>query len=404
MKTIAVLFGGESVEHDVSILTALQFMDAMDPDKYEALPVYADRKGRWWTGMDLRKKEFYPLSEGKSGTLARVALPFTPMRGDRPYLMEKTKGVFAKSRTIPFDVIVPAIHGTNGEDGTLQGMLDFLGVPYAGCGTLASAATMDKDFTKRMLKGNGIPVLDHITVTRNVGGGHIDAKAIKADITRTFGKSPYPVIVKPCHLGSSIGVTPANNFDDVMAGLILCFRMDDTALIEPFVDNLVEYNIAASRAFDGSPTTSVIERPLKASEFLDFKDKYLSGDDNGAKLKTSTSSEGMASLNRVINPDELTEKQAASIHSWAKTAFSALSLAGSVRIDFLGNEKTGELWLNEINTVPGSFAFYLWQESEPAVGFTALTTALIEEGLARTATGARGTDPALGGAVIFKDQ
>ena len=187
-----------------------------------------------------------------------------------------------------------------------------------------------------------------------------------------------------------------------MAGLILCFRMDDTALIEPFVENLVEYNIAASKALTGTTATSVIERPLKASDFLNFKDKYLSGDDAGAKMKTP-GSEGMASLNRVINPEELTSGQTDKLHSWSKTAFEALGLAGSVRIDFLGNGKTGELWLNEINTIPGSFAFYLWQESEPPLSFTELATAIIEEGLARAATSLKGTDPALGGAVIFKD-
>ena len=403
MKKIAVLFGGESVEHDVSILTAIQFMNAMDPDKYGVLPVYVDRKGRWWSGQDLRKKEFYPLNDAKAKGLSRVALPFETVRGNRSYLVEMGKGVFAKARQIPFDLLVPAIHGTYGEDGTLQGMLDFLGIPYAGCSTLASAATMDKDFTKRTLKGHGIPVLDHITITRPIAGGHVDTKAIKADIAKAFGKSPYPVIVKPCHLGSSIGVTPAMGFDDVMAGLILCFRMDDTALVEPFVENLVEYNVAASKAFGDTTATSVIERPLKASDFLDFKDKYLSGDDAGAKMKTP-GSEGMASLNRVINPEELTRAQTDKLHTWSKTAFKMLGLAGSVRIDFLSNSKTGELWLNEINTIPGSFAFYLWQESEPPMSFTGLTTAIIEEGLARAATSLKGTDPALGGGVIFKDK
>ena len=263
MKTIAVLFGGESVEHDVSILTGIQFMDAMDPEKFEILPVYADRKGRWWTGAALRKKEFYPLTAARENDVVRVSLPFETLKGARPSLMQAGTGVFRKPTAIPFDLLVPAIHGTNGEDGTLQGMLDFLGVPYAGCGALASAAAMDKDFTKRVLKGCGIPVLDHIVFERGGEGRHLDSKSVAAAIKGAFGASPYPLIVKPCHLGSSIGVTPAKDLDEVMAGLILCFRMDNAAIIEPFVKNLVEYNVAASGAFDGKTRISVIERPLK---------------------------------------------------------------------------------------------------------------------------------------------
>jgi D-alanine-D-alanine ligase len=186
-----------------------------------------------------------------------------------------------------------------------------------------------------------------------------------------------------------------------MAGLLFCFRIDSAAIIEPFVDNLVEYNIAISGAF-GDLRASVIERPLKESEFLDFGDKYLTGDKEGPKTEP-TSSEGMASLNRVINPGELSKKGAKNIKSWALQAFEALGLAGSVRIDFLGNEKTGDLWLNEINTTPGSFAYYLWQESRPSASFTELTTALIEEGFRRSAINTTETDRTLGGAAIFKN-
>jgi D-alanine-D-alanine ligase len=401
MKTIAVIFGGESVEHDVSILTALQFMNAMDPEKYLPLAVYVDPDGTWWSGEKLRKKDFYPLNQGGMKGLLRVSLAPGSFRSKRPCFQAIFTSKFQKTRQISFDLVVPAIHGSHGEDGTLQGLLELSGIPYAGSGVLASAAAIDKAFTKTHLGGLGIPVLPHVLVKKPADGSFISPEELKAEFSATFGKKPYPVIVKPCHLGSSIGVTPARALDDAMAGLLFCFRIDSAAIIEPFVDNLVEYNIAISGAF-GDLRASVIERPLKESEFLDFGDKYLTGDKEGPKTEP-TSSEGMASLNRVINPGELSKKGAKNIKSWALQAFEALGLAGSVRIDFLGNEKTGDLWLNEINTTPGSFAYYLWQESRPSASFTELTTALIEEGFRRSAINTTETDRTLGGAAIFKN-
>jgi len=401
MKTILVIFGGESVEHDVSILTALQFMNAMDPEEYHSLPVYVAPDGAWWSGDFLRKKDFYPLNRSKTKDLTRVSLAGGSFRNKRPSLESVPAGRFQKTRKIPFDLVVPAIHGSHGEDGTLQGLLEFSGIPFAGSGVLGSAAAMDKAFTKTHLGGLGIPVLPHVMIKKPGDGRHLSPADLKEQLQTAFGKKPLPVIVKPCHLGSSIGVTPAKAMDDVLAGLLFCFRMDSAAIIEPFVKNLVEYNVAASRAF-GELRASVIERPLKESEFLAFGDKYLSGDKEGPKTEP-TSSEGMATLNRVINPKDLSKKNAERITRWALQAFEALDLGGSVRIDFLGNEKTGELWLNEINTVPGSFAYYLWQESEPAASFTELTGAIIQEGFLRSAANTTETDRKLGGGAIFKD-
>ena len=401
MKTIAVIFGGESVEHDVSILTALQFMNAMDPEKYLSLPVYVAPDGVWWSGEKLRKKDFYPLTQAGKKDLTPLTLPFESFRRQKPYFLANQRSKFKKQKKIPFDLVVPAIHGSHGEDGTLQGLFEFTGLPYAGSGVLAAAAAMDKAFTKTHLSGLGIPVLPHILVKKPDEGTFISPDELARGIKQAFGAKPYPVIVKPCHLGSSIGVTPAENMDDVIAGLLFCFRLDTAAILEPFVDNLVEYNVAVSKAF-GSLRTSVIERPLKEKEFLAFCDKYLTGDKDGLKTGPA-SAEGMASLNRVINPGELGKAKTEKIKTWALSAFKELNLAGSVRIDFLGNEKTGELWLNEINTIPGSFAYYLWQESEPSVSFTDLTTAIIEEGLRQSAAKSFDTDRTLGGAAIFKN-
>jgi len=401
MQRIAVIFGGESVEHDVSILTGLQFLDALDPAQYDGFPVYVDPKGRWWGGEALRERAFYPLNAAKAARLARLHLPLEAVRGDAPRFLEGKRGLFGGERRVPYDLAVLAIHGSNGEDGTLQGLFELLGIPFAGSPALGSAATMDKDFTKRTLKGMGIPVLDHLLLEKPASGGAPDLEAVRERVTAAFGKNPFPLIVKPNRLGSSIGVSKAGDFDAVASALLLCFRLDFEALIEPFVPNLAEYNVAVTRAF-GDLRTSVIERPLKASAFLDFKDKYLSSGEGGTKLKTG-SSEGMASLNRVLDPDELDETKKAFIRANARTAFEAFKLAGAVRVDFLSNGKTGELWLNEINTVPGSFAFYLWARSRPRASFTELASALIEEGFTRARLTHRDTDRLIGGGIIFRE-
>ncbi|HXV73413.1 MAG TPA: hypothetical protein VD713_01660 [Sphingomonadales bacterium] len=401
MKRIAVIFGGESVEHDVSILTGLQFLSALDPAQYDGFPVYVDPKGRWWGGEALRERTFYPLTAAKEGLLARLHLPLAAVRGRTPHFTAGKKGLFGGEKAIPFDIAVPAIHGSNGEDGTLQGLLELLGIPFTGSPALGSAATMDKDFTKRTLKGLGVPVLDHILLERPAAEAAFDPDMVRGRIATAFGGKPFPLIVKPNRLGSSIGVAKADDFEAVLAALLVCSRLDYEALIEPFVPNLAEYNVAVTRAF-GPLRASVIERPLKINEVLAFKDKYLAAGDGGPKLKAAAS-EGMASLNRVIEPKEIGTARKENLRALALKAFEAFKLAGSVRVDFLSNEKTGELWLNEINTVPGSFAFYLWGASQPRASFTDLATALISEGFARADLMHRDTDRLIGGGIIFKE-
>lgn len=399
MKHIAVIFGGESVEHDVSILTGLQFLSALDPEHFKGFPVYIDTKGRWWSGSALLERTFYPLTAEKEKSLMRLELPLSSVRGATPFFVVSRTGIFGNKTTLPFDLAVPAVHGSHGEDGTVQGLLELFGIPFVGSPTLGSAAAMDKDFTKNILRGLGIPVLKHILLQKSNKQNSNDSSAVFARIVEVFGENPFPLIVKPNRLGSSIGVSRADDLEAVMSALLVCFRLDYEAVIEPCVPNLAEYNVAVTRAL-GSLRSSVIERPLRAKDVLDFKDKYLAAGD-GSKAKTS-SSEGMVSLNRTLDPRELSATSKEKISSWALCAFEALKLAGSVRIDFLSNEKTGEIWLNEINTTPGSFAFYLWAASAPRASFTELARALIEEGLARGELTHHDTDQLMAGGVIFK--
>lgn len=401
-KVIAVVFGGRSVEHDVSILTGLQFLEALDPGKYEGLPVYVDPLGQWWTGAALNKRSRYPIAEGANKDLMQIHLDLATPANGHPQFHSFQRGMMGEKRqTVPFDLMVPAIHGTNGEDGTLQGLLDFAGIPYAGCRTLGAAATMNKVFAKQAARTAGIKVLPELLLNRPERGTFLNPEALKEQLIKALGGETYPLIVKPCNLGSSVGVSKADDMDSLVAALMSAFRLDNDVIVEPFVPNLVEYNVACRRNEAGQIQTSAIERPLRQAELLDFKNKYLAGGSaGGAKLDTGPS-EGMASLNRELNPGNLSTEQTAFIRNSASQLFDALQLAGSVRVDFLSNEETGELWLNEANTIPGSFAYFLWEAAEEPVSFLSLTNAIIEEGFALSAVRLGETSTGAGGATIF---
>jgi D-alanine-D-alanine ligase len=375
-KTIAVFFGGQSLEHDVSILTGLQVINALDSRKYDILPVYIDRDGTWYHGKELTERKNYNLSKGMKRRMKRVILPSGTKFNDRPFLKTIPNLFFVKSERIYFDVALPAFHGTKGEDGCIQGLFEFSGIPYCGPRVLSSPVLRNKSFAKEIFKSIGIPVLSGITIRRPDIGEVVDIKKLLKDT-----KIKFPVCVKPCNLGSSVGVSKAKDNKELYTALLDVFRIDNQALIEPFVENLVEYNIAVTKALDGKVRTSVIERPITQGEMLDFKNKYL-GDGakkGGAKKMAGTTSEGMASTVREINPKSLDKEQKKLITESAKKVFESVHICGTPRIDFYCNGKTGKIWMNEINTIPGSFAYYLWEASNPKVSFTELLDGLIEE-------------------------
>ena len=293
-------------------------------------------------------------------------------------LVTRKSGLFSRRPPVEFDVALLAFHGLGGEDGQFQGLFESANIPYTGMRTLGSAALMDKVATKRMLAGSGIPLLPHAVVERPETGLP-PASALEAPLAEIG----FPCCVKPVHLGSSIGVGKADDVEEVRALLAAIFRLDTQAVIEPFVANLVEYNVSVGR-FGGAPRCSAIERPKRVEALLDFRQKYLSGGgDNKTGGKNLTRpSEGMLSLTSDIDP-ALPGQQGPDIRRWALAAFEAVGGTGAPRIDFLCNEATGEIWLNEINPCPGSFAFYLWEAAPEPLGFTALLSHLIDEARAR---------------------
>jgi len=379
MKTrIAVFLGGRSPEHDVSVVTGLQALQALDQSRFDPFVVYVTTDGDWLTGPALDdRRNYLPTSETRA-KLTEVTLDIAAgTRGGR--LVARKTGMFSRKPPVEFDVALLAFHGLVGEDGQFQGLFEAANIPYTGMRTLASAVLMDKVATKRMLAGSGIPLLKDVVIDRPETGLP-PASALEAPLAEIG----FPCIVKPVHLGSSIGVGKADTIDEVRALLATIFRLDTQALIEPFVPNLVEYNVSVAR-FGGVPRCSAIERPKRVEALLDFRQKYLSGSGDGSKSGGKNlvqPSQGMLSLTREIEP-VLPGQQAPDIRRWALAAFAAVGGTGAPRIDFLCNEATGEIWLNEVNPCPGSFGFYLWEAAPEPIGFTALLTNLIDEALAR---------------------
>ena len=387
-KKIAVMFGGRSPEHDVSIVTALQVMEALDPELYETIPVYISGGGGWYTGRELRERSTYIPSQSHLSKLTPVALRLDPQQ--QPAFETIPSGLLARRARIDFDVVIPAFHGTIGEDGNIQGTLEVAGVPYTGMRTLASAAFMDKAATKHILAGTGIPLLPFVEVRRPTKGIFLSPEELRS----ICPEASFPSCVKPSHLGSSIGVARVEDWSELAEVLPAIFRMDSAAILEPFVDNLVEYNISVCR-FGGEVRTSAIERPKHASELLDFKTKYLSGAKTpGGTKQADAGSEGMLSLTRDINPT-LSADTESKIRTWAVSAFERVTGSGAPRFDFLCNAQTGELWFNEANPCPGSFAYFLWQAAARKILFPQLLQHLIEEAqlLARARTMPRDPTP-----------
>ena len=274
MKTrVAVFFGGRSPEHDVSVVTGLQALAALDPDRFSSFPVYVATDGKWFIGDALRQRSNYLPREAAAKTLESVTLDLWPnVEGKGRLLPTKPGGVFSKPRPVEFDVALLAFHGLFGEDGRMQGLFEIANVAYTGMRPLASSVFMDKDITKRVLANTGIALLPSAIVERP-GSGLLPSPQ---QVEKSLNSMPFPVIVKPSHLGSSIGVARATSIEELRGGLSTIFRLDTHAIVEPFVENLVEYNVAVRRTADGV-ITSAIERPKTDKDLLDFRAKYLSG-------------------------------------------------------------------------------------------------------------------------------
>jgi D-alanine-D-alanine ligase len=339
--TVGVIFGGRSVEHDVSIVTGHQVMRAFDPDLYEIVPIYIDRQGKWFTGEPLLElKNFKNELVSLKGVQSAILSPSVQHHG---LIVNPTAGRFDKSDIQRLDVVFPTIHGTHGEDGTIQGLLELADIAYVGCGVLASAIANDKIMTKIVLSQQGIPIVEGVSFTRSEWLESPDKV-----ISHILHELHYPVFIKPATLGSSIGIGKANDETLLRAHIEVAINLDRRVLVEQAVENPTEINCAVLGGSDDM-RASVLEQPLSWDQFLTFEEKYTRGSD------------GMKSAERLI-PAPLSDDLTARIKAIAVQAFRAIEGRGTARIDFLVKPEQGEVYLNEINTMPGSLAFYLWQE------------------------------------------
>ena len=378
---VAVLFGGRSVEHEISIITALQLMAALDLKRYQPIPVYIAPDGKWFSGDELFEREFYKQGAAALRRLDEVTL--LPCPGEsglqlvRRGFMDKVLSLFCPSSDrLPVDIFLPAFHGEFGEDGCIQGLLEMADVAYTSSGVLSSSVAMNKYICKSVLQTHGIPSLPAALVNKFEATADL-AKA-RAEILATPGLEAYPLFVKPNHLGSSIGIGRAENETGLNAALARVFLHDLQAIVEPCLTEMFEINVSV---MDGEPAcASVVEIPVSQSGLLSYEEKYMR--DKGRK-KTGESSGGMASLTRSIDPENLPAAIKDQVSAYALKAFRLLDCRGVVRFDFMFDKRAEQIYFNELNPLPGSFSFYLWVKSHPPLLYTEELSLLIEHALKR---------------------
>ncbi len=377
MKTkVAMMFGGKTVEHEVSVISGIQAVMAMDTDKYEVIPVYLTKENDMYIGEgigDIASYRDIPALLAKSQRVIIVN------DGGQVSLVPFPQKRFGGPKPVPFDIAFPVVHGTNVEDGALQGYLKTVGVPFVGPDVTASAVSMDKFITKAVLKMHDIPVLDAEVYTLS---DYEDMDRLPERIESVFG---YPVIVKPVNLGSSVGISVAKTRAELVNALDDAFRYATRVLVEHAIGKLREINCSVL-GDENEAIASECEEPLHTAEILSYEDKYVNsgggkgGKAGGSKGGNGSKGAGMANLARKI-PADLTSEEREEVRDLAVRSFRALGCNGVSRIDFMIDEENGKLYFNEINPIPGSLSFYLW---EPVgVPYTELLDRMIQLALKR---------------------
>ncbi len=347
---LGVIFGGESVEHEVSIISAVQAMNKMDQEKYDIIPIYITKEGEWYTGNMLMDVEVYSDLD----LIKKYANNVVLYKKDGTFVLQSKK-MFKKVVT-DLDVVFPITHGTTVEDGGLQGYLQTVGIPYVGPNVYAAVVAQDKAYMRDIFKANDLPIPNYTWFYDTDYKNEVD------EVIKKVEKIKYPVIVKPATTGSSVGIGVANNKDELVKAIEEAITYDSKIVVEEVIKNLKEVNIAVLGNYE-SQEVSVIEEVLSKSAFLTYDEKYVgSGKVKGklgAKAVPLKGSKGMASADRKI-PAELTDKMSSEVEALAIKVFKVLGNSGNARIDMLIDSKAKKVYVNEINSIPGSLAFYLW--------------------------------------------
>ena len=363
MKTnIGVFFGGRSTEHEISVISASQAMSAIDRDKYDVTPIYISKQGRYYTGdalFDIKNYKDIPALLDKC-----TQVYMEPSYGDYNVYKVK-KSMFGSNVVTTLDVAIPVLHGSNVEDGIFEGVLESIGIPYAGCNTLASANGMDKITMKMIMQACDIPVVDYVWFTDKEWFGRRDELIKKIE-----DKLGYPVIVKPANLGSSVGISRVANREELIEKVDVAEKYSTRIIVEHMVDNLKEINCSVLGDCDDYQT-SVCEEPIKSGEILSYEDKYMGG---------TKSAKGMQASQKRI-PADLPVEMSDRIRFLAGETFRVLSCHGVSRVDVIVDDDTKEIYVNEINTIPGSLSFYLWEAT--GIPFDKLMDRLVQLALKR---------------------
>lgn len=364
MKTVVgVFFGGKSVEHEVSILSALQAINAIDKDTYDVVPVYITKNNEFYCSEKLLEINTYKDLEKLKKDCKQIY--FTHRNGQ--LIANSLEGVL-KKELLKIDIAFPVVHGLNVEDGTLQGFLEMYNIPYVGCDITSSAVGMNKIIFKKVLVASDIPVIDYYEA--HLEDFEADEEKLFEEV---YNKLSLPIILKPANLGSSIGIKVVKTKEEFSEAMNFVFEFTDKVLIEKCITNLKEINCSVLGNYD-QQEVSELEEPVKADEILSFKDKYMS--ENGKGTKSS----GMASLTRKV-PADIPEDMRSEIIEISKKVFKILDCEGVSRIDYIVDQDTNKVYVNEINTIPGSLAFYLWEAK--GVKFDVLCDRLIKLAIKR---------------------
>ena len=365
---IAVFFGGESVEHEVSIISAHQAIEALDKNKYNVIPVYVSKERKLYVSDLLKDMSNYKDLKHLISQCTQVSIT---SEDNRVVIRPVKPSLFGPKELGTIDVAIPVMHGTNGEDGTIQGFFEMLKVPYAGCDLYGAAIGQDKVLQKNVLNDNNLPITNWFWVY----GAEMDTR--QSEILDKVHRLIYPVIIKPARTGSSVGISIAHNDEEYLACFDEARQYDEKIITEKVVKPMREINCSVV-GDSYSCVASVLEEVSSVSqdELLSFSDKYL----GGSKSAKSEGSKGMASTARIV-PAPLTDEQTRLIQQLEKETFRVLGTSGVCRIDFLMDADTKKVYVNEINTIPGSLAFYLWQAA--GVSFSELMDKLVELALDR---------------------
>lgn len=354
MLKVGVIFGGRSVEHEVSVITGMQVIENMDKEKFLPIPIYITKEGKWLSSEAF--KNFKTFKDGDFSSAKNVMLGCD--YGDfNLYINPETKSMFDKKVYDTLDLVFFALHGTNGEDGSCQGLVETVGLPYTGTNVLSSSVGMDKVIMKDVYRANGLPVVNYRYYYRSKWRS--SKEEVMADIEKNL---TYPLFIKPSNLGSSIGISKVKNKDNLEEALMIAFSYDKKVIVEESVENAREINCAVM-GYEENVETSELEEPLDFKELLTFDDKYVSN------KKTP----GTKTMRNLLKKDEPLRDE---LESLATKAFTSIDAAGNARVDLLVSKDTGKIYINEINTIPGSIAFYLWEPK--GYSFKDLITKMLE--------------------------